>query len=193
MVKQMKISDIVFGLLLCIGLTGALYAGYQSQKIAVVNLAILADQQIQDNDYPFQQKADQQIQDNDYPFQQKFSAAYDQGRKQDYKHAVQTYGQLLETLPSLEEQAKIQFNIGNNLFISGLIRRVNDDGSLNDEARYAYAQAKLAYEQSLRLDPMSSVAKFNLSLLHALMSKNMKPAPKEQSTMELSNLPVGMP
>jgi hypothetical protein len=25
------------------------------------------------------------------------------------------------------------------------------------------------------------------------MSKNMKPAPKEQSTMELSNLPVGMP
>jgi mxaK protein len=64
---------------------------------------------------------------------------------------------------------------------------------LNDEARYAYAQAKLAYEQSLRLDPMSSVAKFNLSLLHALMSKNMKPAPKEQSTMELSNLPVGMP
>ncbi len=178
MVKQMKISDIVFGLLLCIGLTGALYTAYQNQKIAVVNHAILADQQIQDNDYPFQQK---------------FSAAYDQGRKQDYKHAVQTYGQLLETLPSLEEQAKIQFNIGNNLFISGLIRRVNDDGSLNDEARYAYAQAKLAYEQSLRLDPMSSVAKFNLSLLHAVMSKNMKPAPKEQSTMELSNLPVGMP
>ena len=79
------------------------------------------------------------------------------------------------------------------MFVSGLIRRINDDGSLNDDARYAYAQAKLAYEQSLRLEPMSTVAKFNLSLLHAVMSKSMKPAPKEQSTMELSNLPVGMP
>ncbi|MEY3885179.1 MAG: hypothetical protein RIS87_954 [Pseudomonadota bacterium] len=178
MVKQMKISNIIFGLLLCLGLTSAAYTGYQSQKIGLVNRAILADQQIQDDDYPYQQK---------------FSAAYDQGRKQDYKHAVQTYGQLLETSPSLHEQAKIQFNIGNNLFVSGLIRRVNDDGSLNDDARYAYAQAKLAYEQSLRLEPMSSIAKFNLSLLHAVMSKNMKPSPKEQSTMELSNLPVGMP
>lgn len=178
MVKQMKISNIIFGLLLCLGLTSAAYTGYQSQKIGLVNRAILADQQIQDDDYPYQQK---------------FSAAYDQGRKQDYKHAVQTYGQLLETSPSLHEQAKLQFNIGNNLFVSGLIRRVNDDGSLNDDARYAYAQAKLAYEQSLRLEPMSSIAKFNLSLLHAVMSKNMKPSPKEQSTMELSNLPVGMP
>ena len=178
MVKQMKISNIIFGLLLCLGLTSAGYTAYQSQKIGLVNRAILADQQIQDDDYPYQQK---------------FSAAYDQGRKQDYKHAVQTYGQLLETSPSLHEQAKIQFNIGNNLFVSGLIRRVNDDGSLNDDARYAYAQAKLAYEQSLRLEPMSSIAKFNLSLLHAVMSKNMKPSPKEQSTMELSNLPVGMP
>ena len=178
MVNQMKVSNIIFGLLLSISLASAIYMGYQSQKMDKVNHTILTNQQIQDNDYPYQQK---------------FSAAYDQGKKQDYKHAVQTYSQLLETSPSHYEQAKIQFNIGNNLFISGLIRRINDDGSLNDEARYAYSQAKLAYEQSLRLDPLSTVAKFNLSLLHAVMSKNMKPAPKEQSNMELSNLPVGMP
>jgi mxaK protein len=178
MVNRIKTSNIIFGSLLIIGLIGMAYEAYQSQKIGKVNHAILAGEQITDDDYPYQQK---------------FAAAYDQGKKQGYKHAIQTYGQLLETSPSLSEQAKIQFNIGNNLFISGLIRRINDDGTLNDEARYAYTQAKLAYEQSLRLAPLDRIARFNLSLLHAVMSHNMRPAPKEQSTMELSNLPVGMP
>jgi len=178
MVNRSKTSNIVLGLMLLIGLIGSAYEAYQSHKIGKVNQAIIAGEQITDDDYPYQQK---------------FAAAYDQGQKLGYKHAIQTYGQLLETAPSLSEQAKIQFNIGNNLFISGLIRRINDDGTLNDEARYAYTQAKLAYEQSLRLAPADRIARFNLSLLHAVMSNNMRPAPKEQSTMELSNLPVGMP
>lgn len=178
MVKTIHISNIVFGLLLTVGLVGSLYEGYQYHKITKVNQAI---------------RADQQIADGSYPYLQKFAAAYDQGRKSDYKHAVQTYGQLLDTSPSQAEQAKIQFNIGNNLFIFGLIRRINDDGTLQDDARYAYSQAKIAYEQALRLAPDSASAKFNLSLLNSVMFNNMKPAPKEQSTMELSNLPIGLP
>jgi mxaK protein len=43
------------------------------------------------------------------------------------------------------------------------------------------------------VDPQYRVAKFNLSLLHSVMANNMKPAPKDQSTMELSNLPIGLP
>lgn len=178
MVNHIKTSNIIFGLLLSIGLIGTAYEAYQCNKIGKVNHAILAGEQVLDDDYPYQQK---------------FAAAYDQGQKLGYKHAIQTYGQLLETSPSFSEQAKIQFNIGNNLFVSGLIRRINDDGTLNDEARYAYTQAKLAYEQSLRLAPLDRIVRFNLSLLHSVMSRNMRPAPKEQSTMELSNLPVGMP
>jgi mxaK protein len=178
MVKRVHTGNIISGLLLLIGLIGASYEAYQSNKIAKVNHAILAGQQITDDSYPYQQK---------------FAAAYDQGTKQDYKHAIQTYGQLLATTPTISEQAKIQFNIANNLFISGLIRRINDDDTLQDEARYAYSQAKIAYEQSLRLAPTSLNAKFNLSLLHSVMFNNMKPAPKEQSTMELSNLPIGLP
>jgi mxaK protein len=178
MVKIIHKSNIVFGLLLTVGLIGSLYEVYQYNKIAKVNHAI---------------QADQQIADASYPYLQKFAAAYDQGRKSDYKHAVQTYGQLLDTSPSLAEQAKIQFNIGNNLFVFGLIRRINDDGTLQDDARYAYSQAKIAYEQALRLTPGSLAAKFNLSLLNSVMLNNMKPAPKEQSTMELSNLPIGLP
>lgn len=178
MVNRINKSNVIFGLLLLTGLVGASYEGYQYNKIEKVNHAIVAGQLITDDSYPYLQK---------------FSAAYDQGNKKDYKHAVQTYGQLLDTSPSLAEQARIQYNIANNLFVSGLIRRINDDGTLQDEARYAYSQARMTYEQSLRLAPQTAAAKFNLSLLHSVMANNMKPAPKDQSTMELSNLPIGLP
>lgn len=176
--NRMKRKNIVFSLLLVSGLAGSTFEACQYWKIDKVNQALLAGQPIADEAYPYQKK---------------FAAAYDQGQQQDYKHAVQTYGQLLETSPAAGEQARIQFNIGNNLFLSGLIRRANDDGSLKDEAKYAFSQARLAYEQSLRLAPDSRPAKFNLSLLHAVMPANMKGGPKEQSGMELSNLPIGLP
>lgn len=178
MARRIKNSNLLFGLLLLAGVAGVAYEGYQSWKIHRVNAAILANQEITDNDFPYQQK---------------FAAAYEQGNKQGYKHAVQSYGQLLETNPAKNEQAKIQFNVANNLFMSGLVRRLNEDGSLQDEARYAYTQARNAYEQSLRLEPDMRQAKFNLSLLQAMLASNTKIPAKEQSTMELSNLPIGLP
>lgn len=178
MAKYIKNSNLIFGLLLLVGLIGTAHEAYQYRKALLVNHAIANNQQINDNDFPYQQK---------------FASAYDQGTKQGYKHAVQTYGQLLETNPPIGEQAKIQFNIANNLFILGLIRRVNEDGSLQDDARYAYTQAKMAYEQSLRLDPTLGSARFNLSLLQSTLAQNTKIALKEQSAMELSNLPIGLP
>lgn len=176
--NRMKRKNIIFGLLLLAGSMGSAFEAYQCWNIERINHALLAGQPITGEAYPYQKK---------------FAAAYGQGERQDYKHAVQTYGQLLETSPSTSEQAAIQFNIANNLFLSGLIRRVNDDGSLKDEAKYAFSQAKLAYEQSLRLAPASRPAKFNLSLLHSVMPQSMKSAQKEQSGMELSNLPIGLP
>lgn len=178
MVSHMKNSNVIFGALLITGLVGSAYEAYQINKISKVN-HLMATEQL--------------VRDDAYPYLQKFTSAYDQGNKKDYKHAVQTYGQILETSPSLADQAKIQYNIGNNLFIFGLIRRINEDGTLQDEARYAYTQAKMAYEQSLRIEPEDRAAKFNLSLLHSVMANKMKPAPKDQSTMELSNLPIGLP
>ncbi|WP_047534453.1 hypothetical protein [Methylotenera sp. N17] len=178
MIRHIKNSNVVFGALLAIGLVGVGYEAFQIHRTEQVNRVLAAGQLVTSDRYPYLQK---------------FTAAYDQGNKKDYKHAVQTYGQLLETKPTLEQQAKIQYNIGNNLFVFGLIRRVNDDGTLQDEARYAYTQAKMAYEQALRIAPQDRAAKFNLNLLHSVMANNMKPAPKDQSTMELSNLPIGLP
>jgi mxaK protein len=70
---------------------------------------------------------------------------------------------------------------------------LNDDGSLKEESKYSFTQAKAAFEQSLRLNPEDRRAKFNLSLLNSVTPINMKNAPKDQSGVELSNIPVGLP
>lgn len=178
MENRLKRKNIVLGLMLLAGLAGSAYEGLQYWQILQVNRALLTGKPVDGDDYPYQKK---------------FAAAYDQGQQQDYKHAVQTYGQLLEMTSSDAERSRIQFNLANNLFVSGLIRRVNDDGTLKDEARYAFSQARFSYEQALRSNPDSRPAKFNLSLLHAVMPANMKGAEKDQSGMELSNLPIGLP
>ncbi|HSI22041.1 MAG TPA: hypothetical protein VK959_03355 [Methylophilaceae bacterium] len=178
MENRLKRKNIVLGLMLVIGLAGTAYETYQTWHIEGINAALASGQLVTDEAYPFQKK---------------FSAAYDQGQHQDYKHAVQTYGQLLEMAPETADRARIQFNIANNLFLSGLERRLNDDGTLKDEARYAFTQARMGYEQALRTDPGLRTAKFNLSLLHGVMPAGTKGAPKEQSGMQLSNLPIGLP
>jgi mxaK protein len=138
------------------------------------------------------------LKDDVYPMHSKLSAAYFQGSKADYKHAVQTYGQALELQlksknPATVLQSQIQYNIATNLFLLGLSRDLNEDNSLKDEAKYSFTQAKVAYEQALKLNPNDRLAKFNLSLLNSVTPINMKNAPKEQSGLELSNLPIGLP
>jgi mxaK protein len=178
MENRLKRKNWLLGLLLTVGIAGTSYEAWQTARIEAVNAAL---------------KAGKPVGDDAFPFQKKFAAAYDQGRHQDYKHAVQTYGQLLEMGPDSKQRARIQFNIANNLFLSGLERRVNDDGTLKDEARYAFTQARMGYEQALRTDPDLRAAKFNLTLLHGVMPAGTKGASREQAGMELSNLPIGLP
>lgn len=178
MTTRRKASNWLWSLLTIGGLLGAGYCSWQLQTLDSLNRQIAAGTLIKQAGVPVLQK---------------FSAAYDQGMHGDYKHAVQTYGQLLELAPPEAMLPRIHFNIGNNLFVSGLVRTVNEDGSFQDEARYAFTQAKIAYEQALRLQPQDQAAKFNLSLLHSVMARGMQAGSKEQSHMELSNLPIGLP
>ena len=161
-----------------LGLGGVLYFGWQWQQMHTLNAHIQ------------QREVIKQVAP---AYLQKWTAAYDQGAHADYKHAVQTYGQALELSPPAPALPRIHFNIGNNLFLSGLVRTINEDGSFQDEARYAFTQAKIAYEQALRLQPDDRAAKFNLALLHSVMARGMQAPSKEQSHMELSNLPIGLP
>jgi mxaK protein len=178
MENRLKRKNRVLALLLLAGIVGTGYEAWQIARIEAVNDAL---------------RAGKQVTDDTFPFHRKFAAAHDQGQHQNYKHAVQTYGQLLEMGPDSTQRARIQFNIANNLFLSGLQRRPNEDGTLNEEARHAFIQARMGYEQALRSDPELRAAKFNLALLYGVMPPGTKGAAREQSGMELSNLPVGLP
>ncbi len=183
MASRINIINAALTGCLLVGLAGTGYELYQYQNIQRINSTL---------------QAGQVLKDDAYPLLEKFSAAYFQGSNQDFKHAIQSYGQLLDTQSKygvLEPmlQSRIQYNIATNLFLSGLSRNLNDDGSLKEESKYSFTQAKMAFEQSLRLNPGHRQAKFNLSLLNSIVPINIKSAPKDQSGVELSNLPIGLP
>jgi mxaK protein len=174
-------------LVLLMSLAGTGYEAYQTNKINKVNHALIAGEVINDDAYPFHKK---------------FSDAYQQGKTGNFKHAVQGFGQTLEIANKKVEQvlevsqvqkSQIHYNIGNNLFRSGLQRLVTADGAIQEEAKFDYLQAKASYEQALKLDPSSRAAKFNLSLLLGVIPGDMKTVPQDASGMEISNLPQGLP
>lgn len=176
--NRLKPINVLFGLLLLAGIAGSAYELYQIGHIRQINQAL---------------QSGAQIRGDDYPFEQKFAAAYAQAEQKDYKRALQSYSQLLELPLTAAQQAPVQYNIGNSLFLSGLNRGRNDDGTMMDEAKYDLSQARIAYLQALRLEPEARSAKFNLSLLLSILPKDMQFREKEQSSMELSNLPIGLP
>ena len=174
-------------LLLLGGSIGAAYEGYQLNKISKVNHAL---------------RTGEVFNGESYPFHKKFSDAYQQGKTGNFKHAVQGFGQTLELANKKGEQvfevsdvlkSNIHYNIGNNLFRSGLQRLVTAEGEIQEEAKFDYLQAKASYEQALKLDPSSRAAKFNLSLLLGVIPGNIKTVPQDPSGMEISNLPQGLP
>lgn len=176
--KRLKPANLVFGLLLLAGAAGAAAQAWQLWQIERVNVAL---------------QNGTQLSSNDYPFEQKFAAAWQQAAQRDYKRALQTYGQLLELPLTTAQQARVQYNIGNSLLQSGLGRGLDEHGNLVDDAKYELSQARIAYEQALRLDPAAGPAKFNLSVLLSVSPDGVQPREKQESDMELSNLPIGLP
>ena len=182
MASRIKPINMLFGIMIAVGAVGASWEAWQVWKIEGLNQAM---------------RAGKTIKDEAYPFHEKFAAAWLQGQSGDYKHAIQTYNQLVESksfqqLASREQQASIQYNIANNLFTAGLTMGFSDDGTIKEEGKYNFMQARMAYEQALRLDPDSRKAKFNLSLLHGVLPLANQSTPQDKSGMELSNLPIGL-
>ncbi|MDP1596064.1 MAG: hypothetical protein Q8S46_05845 [Methylotenera sp.] len=187
MKNRVKRINQLLGLMLLAGVVGTAYEVYQTERIGKVNRALLSGEVLNDDSYPFHKK---------------FSDAYHQGKTGNFKHAVQGFGQALELANKKDSQAfevsqalksNIHYNIGNNLFSSGLQRLVTAEGELQEQAKFDYLQAKSAYEQALKLDPGSRAAKFNLSLLLGVIPSNIRTVPQDPSGMEISNLPQGLP
>lgn len=183
MASRIKSINFLLGIMIAAGAVGASLEALDIWKASDLNGEL---------------RAGKIINDKAYPLHEKFSAAYFQGQHRDFKHAIQTYNQIVESrdfqqAAKKELQSSIQFNIGNNLFVSGLVRGFDDNGVIKEEGKYNFLQAKIAYEQALRLNPESRKAKFNLSLLHTVIPLANQSTPKDQSAVELSNLPIGLP
>lgn len=183
MATRIKSINLFLSLLATIGLIGAIFGGIQFLRIQEMNKVI---------------NAGKVIKNESYPLQQKFTSAYHQGNSGNFKHAIQTYNQIIDSKPlqqslNIKQLSDIQYNIANSLFMSALASGFNDDGSLKDDAKYGFVQAQMAYQQALRTNPDSRKAKFNLSLLNTVLPLANKNTPKEQSGVELSNLPIGLP
>ncbi|HSI28929.1 MAG: hypothetical protein ACAH05_09115 [Methylophilus sp.] len=177
----------LLGLLLVVGLVGSAYEGFQVNKIASANRML---------------QAGEVLEGDQFPFHRKFADAYQQGKTGNFKHASQNFGQLLEAPKKQDEhvfepdqalKSRIHFNIANHLFRSGLQRLVEADGSIQEQAKFDYLQARASYEQALRLNPANQAAKFNLSLLHGVIPRHIKTVPQDPSGLEISNLPQGLP
>lgn len=175
------------GAALLVGLVGAAYTGYQYQKISNINAALVGGKVIQAEGYAFHKK---------------YANAYQQSKNKHYKHATQGYGQMLETPKSSQSEvfkaskkvkSNIHYNIANNFVRMGLQRAVNPDGTVHQEAMYAFIQAKRAYQHALKVNPNLQAAKFNLSLLLSIMPEKMTTVARDQSSMVISNLPQGLP
>lgn len=182
-----KRKNQVIIVVMLVSLAGTAYETYQTNKIGKVNHALTSGEVFNDDSYPFHKK---------------FADAYQQGKTGNFKHAVQGFVQTLELANKKEVQvfevsntlkSTIYYNMGNNLFRSGLQRLVTADGAIQEEAKFDYLQAKSAYEQALKLDPTSRAAKFNLSMLLGVIPGNIKTVPQDPSGMEISNLPQGLP
>lgn len=185
--KRIKYKNALVGTTLVLGLAGATYEANQYYQLSTVNDALMTGKVLKGEDYLLQKK---------------FSYGYEQAKANNYKHAIQAYGQMLEAPKQKDDnpfemdiitQSNVQFNLANSFFRTGLQRSVNSDGTMHEEAMFAFTQAKRAYKQALKINPSLEKAKFNLSVLLSIMPGKMKLIAKEQSSMVISNLPQGLP
>lgn len=126
-------------------------------------------------------------------FEAKYAAAYWLARSGRYQDATQLFTQLMEAGGTSEQRAAVQYNLGNIFFLRGLL--VNHNGStVHDEAEYLLTQAKMAYEQSLRLDNTHLDARHNLDRVLSMLPEDAT-AQDEQDKLGIvmGNLPVGLP
>lgn len=128
-----------------------------------------------------------------YKFEAKYAAAYALAKSGRYQDATQLFIQLMESKGTPSQISAIQYNLGNIYMIRGLM--VNHNGAtVKDEAEYLLNQAKLAYEQSLRLDNRHLDVRHNLDrVLSMLPDDHSARDNQDKLGIVMSNIPTGLP
>lgn len=126
-------------------------------------------------------------------FEARFSAAYWLATAGRYQDATLLFLQLLEKATP-QQQAEIQYNLGNIFFLRGLA--INGrDLTVRDEAIYLMTQAKNAYMQALRLNHNIWQARHNLDRVLGMLPDEPTPGVSDEGNpgLIMGNIPVGLP
>jgi tetratricopeptide (TPR) repeat protein len=129
----------------------------------------------------------------EYKFETKYAKAYLMAKNGRYQDATLLFNQLIEMPASLSQISAVQYDLGNIYLIRGLMVNHNGD-TVKDEAEYLLNQAKLAYEQSLRLDNQHLDAKHNLDRVLSMLPENSESKDDQDKLgVVMGNIPTGLP
>ena len=178
MATSVKAKNRALVLMLGIGILGAMLTGKHLYAIEQFNKAV------QSGGKPS---------NADFKFEAKYAAAYGLARSGRYQDATQLFGQLMESHGSASQISAVQYNLGNIFLIRGLMVHRNN-GVVKDEAEYLINQARMAYQQSLRLDNSHMDARYNLDRALSLLPENpVAHDDQDKLGIVMGNIPTGLP
>jgi tetratricopeptide (TPR) repeat protein len=169
--------------LLVLGICGTLATGKHLYTIEQFNLAATASGKVSNDNFKFEAK---------------FANAYHLAKNGRYQDASQLFGQLMEIPATKSQNSAVQYNLGNIFLMRGLMVNHNanegGNGVVKDEAEYLINQAKMAYQQSLRLDNQFIDARYNLDRVLRLLPENsVAKDDQDELGIVMGNIPSGLP
>ncbi|PPC94157.1 MAG: hypothetical protein CTY33_05005 [Methylotenera sp.] len=138
------------------------------------------------------------VSNDHFKFEAKFANAYHLAKNGRYQDASQLFGQLMEMPATNSQISAVHYNLGNIFLMRGLMVNHNanegGNGEVKDEAEYLINQAKMAYQQSLRLDNQWMDARYNLDRVLRLLPENpVAKNDQDELGIVMGNIPSGLP
>ncbi|HSI24785.1 MAG TPA: hypothetical protein VK952_04110 [Methylotenera sp.] len=180
---RVAVKNKILVAMLVIGVVGTLAAGKHLYTIEQFNQAVATNGQFSNDDFKFEAK---------------YASAYQLAKNGRYQDASQLFGQLMEMHGTQSQISAVQYNLGNIFLMRGLLVNHNanegGNGEVKDEAEYLINQAKMAYQQSLRLDNHFIDAKYNLDRVLRLLPENpIAKDDQDELGIVMGNIPSGLP
>jgi tetratricopeptide (TPR) repeat protein len=173
-----KIKNRILVILLIVGVIGTLLAGKYLYAIEQFNKTV---------------EAGEKPDNSNFKFEAKYASAYQLAKNGRYQDASQLFGQLMEISGTKSQISAVQYNLGNIFLIRGLLVNHNG-GEVISEAEYLINQAKMAYQQSLRLDNQYIDARYNLDRVLRLLPENyIAKDDQDELGIVMGNIPTGLP
>jgi mxaK protein len=178
MAPRARRLNLLLVALLLAGLAATLIAGLRLHEIATVNAALRGAG-----------TADAAA----YPFEARFAAAYRLAQQGRYADAARILGQLQESAAGPQQAAAVQYNLG-ILFLSRGLPVHRNGETVRDEAEYLLNQARIAFQQTLRINPEAEEARYCLDWVLSLLPETPAGADTaDKPGVVMGSVPAGLP